>query len=118
MKKYILLLLIGLAANANPTLEARTQALSQNLRCPVCAGQSLWDSQTPMARDIQSVIYQKLEAGLTDDEVIAFLHTRYGDAIYLKPPVTARTYFLWIFPFLCLLGAGLMIAFHIHKRRC
>lgn len=82
---FFLMTFLTLPAFAE-SLDARTQALSQSLRCPVCEGQSLWDSQTPMARDIQRVIYEKLTIGQSEDQIIDFLHGRYGDAIYLAPP--------------------------------
>lgn len=106
-------ILLGSQGEAQ-SLDARTQALSQRLRCPVCAGQSLWDSATPMARDIQRVIYEKLQAGQSEDQVVSFLHDRYGDAIYLAPPLDVRTAFLWGFP---LGGALLALGFMVWRLR-
>ena len=72
---------------ADPTLEARARALSGELRCMVCQNQSIDDSDAPLAADIRMLIRERLTKGESDDAIKAFLVSRYGDFILLKPPL-------------------------------
>ena len=91
----------------DPALEARARALSAELRCLVCQNQSIDDSEAPLARDIRLLIRQRIEQGESNDEVRAYLVSRYGDFILLKPPFQADTLLLWLSPAIVLsLGAA------------
>jgi cytochrome c-type biogenesis protein CcmH len=98
----------------DPTLEARARRLSQELRCLVCQNQSIDDSNAPLARDLRVLLRERLTAGDTDSEVLAFLTARYGDFVLLRPPFAARTVVLWLGPFLLLTGAVLLL---LHRAR-
>jgi cytochrome c-type biogenesis protein CcmH len=93
----------------DPTLEARARGLSQELRCLVCQNQSIDDSNAPLARDLRVLLRERLTAGDTDAEVLAFLTARYGDFVLLRPPFAVRTVVLWLGPFLLLAGAALLL---------
>ena len=95
---------------ADPALEARARDLSKDLRCVVCRNQSIDDSNAGIARDMRVVLRERLVAGDTDDEALAFLVDRYGAYILLNPPVTPVTYALWGGPALLLLLAILGFA--------
>src|SRR4030081_3205977 len=82
----------------DPALEARARALSQELRCMVCQNQSIDDSDAPLARDLRILVRERLSAGDSDNSVRAFLTTRYGDFILLKPPLKRETVLLWLGP--------------------
>jgi cytochrome c-type biogenesis protein CcmH len=91
----------------DPALEARARDLSKGLRCLVCQNQSIDDSDADLARDLRILLRERLAAGDSDDQVIAFLTARYGDFVLLKPPVTPVTWALWFGPAaLLLIGAG------------
>lgn len=90
---------------ADPALEARARSLSLELRCPVCQNQSIDDSNAELARDLRLLIRERLVAGDSDPQVIAYLVDRYGAFIRLKPRFGADTLFLWLAPAL-LLGAA------------
>jgi len=97
-------------ALGNPTLEARAQALGDDLRCMVCQSESINDSPAGIAHDIRVLIREQIQAGQTDDEILAFLRARYGDQILLRPPLQADTLVLWFAPFVILaIGAGILI---------
>jgi cytochrome c-type biogenesis protein CcmH len=95
-------------------LEARARALSHGLRCLVCQNQSIDDSDAPLARDLRILVRERLTAGDTDEQVLEFLVTRFGDFVLLKPPVNRSTLLLWIMP-LMLLGGGIVVAMRAMK---
>jgi cytochrome c-type biogenesis protein CcmH len=80
----------------DPALEARARALSTELRCMVCQNQSIDDSDAPLARDIRLLIRQRIAEGESNDAVRAYLVSRYGDFILLKPPLKPETLLLWL----------------------
>ena len=80
----------------DPALEARARSLSAGLRCMVCQNQSIDDSDAPLARDIRILIRQHIAAGESNDAVSAYLVSRYGDFILLKPPFKPETWLLWL----------------------
>jgi cytochrome c-type biogenesis protein CcmH len=82
----------------DPALEARARALSAELRCMVCQNQSIDDSDAPLARDIRVFIRSRIEKGESNDAVRAYLVSRYGDFILLKPPFKLETLLLWLSP--------------------
>jgi cytochrome c-type biogenesis protein CcmH len=102
---------------ADPALEERARGLTRQLRCLVCQNQSIDDSNADLARDLRRLVRERLEAGDTDEEVIAFMTARYGDFVLLKPPVRPGTYALWFGPVLVLLVAGGGVAVYLRRRR-
>ncbi|HTR13618.1 MAG TPA: cytochrome c-type biogenesis protein [Roseiarcus sp.] len=96
-------------------LEARARELSAELRCMVCQNQSIDDSDAPLARDIRVLIRQRIAEGESNDQVRAYLVSRYGDFILLKPPLKLETLLLWLAPPLTLC-AGLAAIF-VNRRR-
>ena len=99
----------------DPALEARARQLSAELRCMVCQNQSIDDSDAPLAKDIRVLIRQRIEKGESNDQVRAYLVSRYGDFILLKPPLRLTTLLLWLAPPLVLL-AGLAAIFTGRRR--
>jgi cytochrome c-type biogenesis protein CcmH len=94
---------------ADPALEFRARALSAGFRCLVCQNQSIDDSDAPLARDLRLLIRDRLKSGDSDQEVKAFVVSRYGDFVLLKPPFDSRTLLLWFSPFLLLLAGILFL---------
>jgi cytochrome c-type biogenesis protein CcmH len=90
---------------SDPVLEARARDLSAGLRCLVCRNQSIDDSNAELARDLRLLIRERLVAGDSDEEAVAYLVGRYGNFILLKPPVQANTILLWLGPLLLLIFA-------------
>ncbi|MCM2291918.1 cytochrome c-type biogenesis protein CcmH [Allorhizobium sp. BGMRC 0089] len=100
----------------DPALEARARALSAELRCMVCQNQSIDDSNADLARDIRLLVRERLEKGDSDQQVIDYLVSRYGDFILLKPPLTADTVILWFAP-AALFAAGAFALFLRTRKR-
>ena len=99
----------------DPALEARARALSGELRCLVCQNESIDDSEAPLARDIRLLIRQRIKQGESNDAVRAYLVSRYGDFILLKPPFQADTLLLWLSPAI-VLGLGVAAALYARRR--
>jgi cytochrome c-type biogenesis protein CcmH len=102
---------------SDPKLEARARAISTELRCVVCQNQTIDDSDADLAHDLRVLLRQRLKAGDTDAQAIAFIANRYGDYVLLKPPFGAQTLLLWLGPLLALLAGGVGVGFYL-KRRC
>jgi cytochrome c-type biogenesis protein CcmH len=98
---------------ADPKLEARARALSAGLRCLVCQNQSIDDSDAPLAKDLRVLIRQRLQAGDSDEAAVAFVEARYGEYVRLKPRFEAKTWLLWLTPFVLIAAA----AFFMLRRR-
>lgn len=100
----------------DPKLEARARAISTGLRCVVCQNQTIDDSDAELAHDLRVLLRQRLKAGDTDQQAIAFLVNRYGDYILLKPPFQTETLLLWLGPLLALLAGGVGVGFYLRRR--
>ena len=100
----------------DPRLEARARALSQELRCLVCQNQSIDDSNAPLAHDLRVILRERLAAGDTDAQSKAYLVTRYGDFVLLRPPFQPDTWALWLGPFAVLLAGGAGVALYVRGR--
>jgi cytochrome c-type biogenesis protein CcmH len=103
---------------ADPVLEERAKALQRELRCVVCQGQSIDESNAPLAADMRRLIREQIQAGKSDDDVKGFFVARYGIFVLMNPPVATDTYFLWFGPvLLVLLGAGVIGVTIMRARR-
>jgi cytochrome c-type biogenesis protein CcmH len=101
----------------NPSLEARAETIGHELRCLVCRNQSIEDSEADLAHDLRVVVRDRLKAGDTDQQVIDYIHSRYGDFVLLRPPFQADTLLLWGGPALVLVLGGLVLVRFFRKRR-
>lgn len=101
---------------ADPVLEARARTISQELRCVVCQNQSIDDSDAPLAADLRAIVRERLSAGDSDEEVMAYIVARYGNFVLLKPPLDLQTILLWSAPLLVLIPGGLGLALYLRRR--
>ncbi len=115
-KELLLLLLLSSPAFAvsdpsemlkDPKLEARAEAIGSQLRCLVCQNESIEDSQAPLAHDIRREVREHVIAGNTNQQVIDWAVSRYGNFIRLRPPLMASTVLLYATPALGLIIGGL-----------
>jgi cytochrome c-type biogenesis protein CcmH len=93
----------------DPALEARARRLSQELRCVVCQNQSIDDSNAPLAHDLRVIVRERLAAGDSDAQVLAFVEARYGEFVLLRPRFKPQTLLLWLAPLLLLAGAAIFL---------
>lgn len=90
----------------DPALEDRARDISAGLRCMVCQNQSIDDSDAELARDLRVLVRDRLVAGDTNDEVVAYVVDRYGEFVLLRPTFSARNALLWGTPVIMLLLGG------------
>ena len=91
------------------TVEARTEALSKELRCPVCQALSVADSNSEAARAMRQRIHDFVGQGYTDDQIVDYFTDRYGEWVRLEPPATGRHLLVGLAPlFAAVVGAGLI----------
>ena len=83
--------------------------ISKNIRCLICQGQSVYDSQSDFAISVQLLIEQKLEEGLNEEAIYRFLKDQYGQWIVYEPEFNKNTLILWILPILLFLLGGAII---------
>ena len=95
----------------NPQQEERARHLFKQTRCVVCQNESIDDSQAELAHDLRQVIRAQVAAGKSDEEIRAFLVSRYGDFILLRPRFSPATVILWVGPFaIVLIGLGVLVS--------
>ena len=112
----IILFLFGINLS-NASDEKLQIKITKNLRCLICQGQSVYDSDSEFANSIKSLVDQKLKEGNSENEIYEYLKVRYGDWILYDPEFSKNTYFLWLLPLLLFLFGGAIILklFNIRK---
>jgi cytochrome c-type biogenesis protein CcmH len=116
MKRLVLSCIFALAAAAgfakeavplaaDPVVEQRLIAITQDLRCLVCQNESLAASQAELAQDLRREVREMIRAGRSDDQIRSYLVARYGDFVLYKPPLKPTTWLLWGGPFALLFAA-------------
>ena len=104
------------------TLSAQEKSIDQNqifknLRCLVCQGQSISDSNSDFAQTVKLVVNDLIEEGKTEEEIYSFMAEKYGDWIIYKPQLNKQNFMLWFLPYAFLIGGGLIIFYLIGKKR-
>ena len=89
----------------------------KNLRCLVCQGQSIADSNSDFALTIKLVVQDQIKEGRTKKEIYDFLISKYGEWIVYQPTLTKNNFFLWLLPYLVLVLGGLIIFFITRKSK-
>ena len=118
MLRMVLLLILSMPALAaidvyqfdNEQQEQRFRILSEELRCPKCQNQSIADSDAGIAQDMRTRVHTMILEGKSDEDIVDYFVSRYGDFVSYRPPVNAGTSILWLGPILLLLGGGVVIA--------
>jgi cytochrome c-type biogenesis protein CcmH len=94
----------------------RFQALSKELRCPKCQNQNLADSNSPIAQDLRKELYELLQQGKADSEIVNFMVSRYGEFVLYRPRVSELTYVLWFGPAVLIL-LGIIVVIIVVRRK-
>ncbi len=95
--------------NINIASTDEVDEISKNLRCLVCQGQSVYDSQSDFALSMKILIQKKIIEGKSEDEIYEFLKNTYGEWIVYDPDINKKTIFLWLFPLILFVFGGLLI---------
>jgi cytochrome c-type biogenesis protein CcmH len=100
----------------DPLVEARLKKLAVELRCLVCQNQTLADSNAPLAEDLRREVREMIVKNMSDQEIIEFLVSRYGDFVLYRPPMKTTTMLLWVGPFVLLAGGGIALVVALKRR--
>jgi cytochrome c-type biogenesis protein CcmH len=100
----------------DPSLQARFEQITHQLRCLVCQNESIADSNAELASDLRRQVREMLLAGQSDDAIFKFMTDRYGEFVRFNPPLEAKTLFIWGAPFAMLL-LGVFIVYRIVRNR-
>jgi cytochrome c-type biogenesis protein CcmH len=101
----------------NPKQEARAQALMEELRCLVCQGQSIADSDAELAGDMRDLVRRRIAAGEKPEHIRAWLVERYGDWVSYRPSAAPIAWPLWAAPIILLVFGGAMVAGRLKRKR-
>ena len=103
--------LFGIEKTINPN------TIHKNLRCLVCQGQSISDSNSDFAQTIKLVVKDLIDDGKTEDEIYTFMSDKYGEWIVFKPELSLQNSLLWILPYIVLIFGGFLIFTFVKKRQ-
>ena len=91
--------------------------IAKNLRCLICQGQSVYDSDSEFAISLRLVIKDKIQQGMNEEQIYSFLKTKYGEWILYDPVFNRNTYFLWLLPILIFLAGGAIIIIRFYNKK-
>lgn len=121
---FILLLVISINSYAvdsrqlsDPKQQESYETLTKELRCLVCQNQTIADSNAELASDLRRQVYEMLQQGKSEQEIIRFMTDRYGEFVLYKPAFAGKTSLLWIAPVLFLFMGLMMVFFVIRRKR-
>lgn len=122
--KYLFILSVLILLSVTPSmakvieedpLEARTRDIAKTLRCAVCQSESIWESNSRLAKQMRQIIRERLVAGESPKEIKAYFLSRYGDYILLEPRKHGLNWVIWAGPFLILGLGGIVLYFSLSR---
>ena len=116
IKIIIVLTILNFNAVSAEVLEVNANKIFKNLRCLICQGQSVGDSNSEFAQTIKLVVRDQIKEGKTEKEIYEFLIEKYGEWIVYNPPLNKVNFILWLFPYLVFIGGGTIIFLFLKKR--
>jgi|TARA_B110001452_G_C14802844_1_gene280150 cytochrome c-type biogenesis protein CcmH len=117
LKKIIIIYFILFSTLQSSEINPDLIEIYKNLRCLICQGQSVADSNSDFASTIKLVVQDQVKEGKTKKEIYEFLISKYGEWIVYQPPLSKNNFLLWFLPYLVLAFGGLIIFFIVRKRR-
>ena len=119
MKIVIFYLIIFLNLSSSHAVQKNIDQnqIYKNLRCLVCQGQSISDSNSDFAQTIKLVVKDLIKQGKSEREIYSFMADKYGDWIVYKPQLNKQNFVLWVLPYVVFIGGGLIIFSIIRKKR-
>ena len=115
IKKILLIFLLIASSKTLFAMDNKKDQILKNLRCLVCQGQTISDSNSDFAKIIISVVDDKIQEGLTEKEIYQFLSEKYGDWILYKPPFKTNSYLLWMLPYVFFVLGALILFLILRK---
>tara|TARA_B100002049_G_C16022250_1_gene350795 strand:+ start:140 stop:523 length:384 start_codon:yes stop_codon:yes gene_type:complete len=114
---FLILSLLTVQVIADEIGEVKLSNIYKNIRCLVCQGQSIEDSNSDFAVNLRMLIKDKIDDGLDEEDVYKFLKEKYGDWILFKPSFELKNIFLWLFPYAAFILVGFYLFFLAKKNR-
>ena len=114
-KTLLIIFFLNLSINLHSYELVDESKIHKNLRCLVCQGQSIADSNSDFALTLKMVVKDLIQQGKTEKEIYSFLSDKYGDWILYKPKFNLGNFLLWSLPYLALIIGGVIIVFLIRK---
>ena len=116
--KYIIILTILNFTLVNAEEDNLKSKITKNLRCLICQGQSVYDSDSEFANSLKLLVEKKIDEGFNEKEIYSFLKDKYGEWILYDPQFNKNTYFLWLLPVLMfLVGGAIIFKLYIIKKK-
>ena len=112
--KLILLLYFSFNFSYANEINTKVDQITKNLRCLICQGQSVYDSQSDFAISMKLVVKNKIDEGKEDEEIYDYLKNKYGEWIVYEPELNQNTFLLWSIPLILFAFGGLLILSLIH----
>ena len=118
LKLTFIIFFIFSFSNLNARNDDIKNKITKNLRCLICQGQSVYDSDSEFANSLKVLVDKKLEKGLSESQIYDFFKDKYGEWILYDPRLNKNTYILWLLPILLFLIGGAIIfnSFIIKKK--
>jgi cytochrome c-type biogenesis protein CcmH len=98
-------------------IESRLKIVAAELRCPVCQGETIYDSHSTVASEMRALIREQISEGKTNSQILDFFVERYGEFILMKPKKSGDTLLVWLFPLIAMLGGIAGFAYVLRQRR-
>ena len=116
---YTIFLLLAFSKSSFSDDQKLENKINKNLRCLICQGQSIYDSQSDFAESMKLVVKQKIESGMSEEEIYSFFKMQYGEWILYDPQFNTKNFALWLLPILVFLVGGIIILtkFGVLKKR-
>ena len=108
-KNFAIILLLMVFNNLHANENDERNEITKNLRCLICQGQSVYDSDSDFANSMKILVDKKLDEGLSEKEIYSYFKEKYGDWILYDPELNKNTYLLWLLPILLFLFGGAII---------
>jgi len=108
-KLFLIIFIIFPINNLKADNEVLKIKITKNLRCLICQGQSVYDSDSEFANSLKIMVDKKINEGLTEEQIYRYFESKYGEWILYDPLFHRNTYFLWILPLLIFLTGGTII---------
>ena len=109
LKFFLIVIILFPLSSVNAEENDKRNKITKNLRCLICQGQSVYDSDSEFANSIKILIDKKLDDGLSEDEIYEYFKNKYGEWILYDPGLNKNTYILWLLPLLIFLFGGAII---------
>ena len=109
LRFFLIVILSFFFSSVNAEENDKRNEITKNLRCLICQGQSVYDSDSEFANSLKIVVDKKLQEGLSEDQIYEYFKIKYGEWILYDPSLNKNTYILWLLPILIFLIGGAII---------